>query len=168
VDGGRARPFAMIESHKDELRRFMKFTLPKTPADELRLYIVFRADLPEMTRAKGEVQAAHAAASLIYEIAVMHGGTVRLAEYMAGESRVWAPDKVVVQGQPKIVMEVGDDIKLNTLMDYVEKAGLPVIAIRDEGRTCFSQPTFTCLAFGPCTKRQAKPFLDAVGAKLRQ
>jgi peptidyl-tRNA hydrolase len=33
---------------------------------DLRLYIVFRADLPEMTRAKGEVQAAHAAASMIY------------------------------------------------------------------------------------------------------
>jgi peptidyl-tRNA hydrolase len=110
------------------------------------MYIVFRADLPEMTRAKGEVQAAHAAASLIYSVLRIDPDLV--ATYM-GEF-----DSIVSEGQAKICMEVNDGADLIVTADRAFRRGVPFVRIQDAAHTVFDKPTFTCVAFGPCTKTE--------------
>ena len=112
--------------------------------DALRMYIVFRADLPEMTRAKGEVQAAHAAASLIYK--GMENHPSRIKQYM-GEF-----EDHVDQGQAKVCMEVLDSVALYAMTAKLLDRGVPYVLIEDAAHTVFDKPTVTCLAFGPCGK----------------
>lgn len=114
-----------------------------------RIYIVFRGDLPEMTRAKGEVQAAHAAASLIY-MGLNTPGTSRerVIEYMEPTIH----DRFVKDGQAKIVMEVVDKDALTEVFERALVRDVPVVCIQDAAHTVFAEPTVTCLAFGPCSK----------------
>lgn len=111
--------------------------------ESLRVYIVFR-NLPEMTRAKGEVQAAHAAASLIYCGMKLHPS--RIIQYM-GEI-----DNFVHEGQPKIIMEAPDDTTFENVLGKVQERALPHVVVQDAAHTVFTKPTLTCIAFGPCVK----------------
>lgn len=128
------------------------------PVEALRIYIVFRADLPEMTRAKGEVQAAHAAASLIFTGMEKHPS--RITEYMGTIER-----GCVKSGQAKIVMEVPNALQLVLIWQKAAQRGINVVAIEDQAHTVFTEPTFTCIAFGPCTKTEGNAITR--GARMR-
>ena len=131
---------------------------------ESRIYIVFRADLPEMTRAKGEVQAAHAVGSLIYDIAAFNGGVTMLADYMTN-GNPFAPDGIVTEGQMKVIMEVNGLEDLRAVKQRADKRGVSVIMIQDAAHTIFPEPTVTCLAFGPCSKTDGNAITR--GARMR-
>lgn len=117
----------------------------------LRMYIIFRADLPEMTRAKGEVQAAHAAASLIFTGLVNNSRYPTLSDSIHQYMGV-IKYGVVNEGQAKVVMEVDDAASLIKIWRKAEERGVNVVGIEDQAHTVFTEPTFTCVAFGPCSK----------------
>lgn len=127
--------------------------------DALRMYIIFRADLPEMTRAKGEVQAGHAAASLIYR--GMSQAYPRLIEDYMGEF-----DKAVHEGQAKIVMEVADEAALHALAARASDRNVPYVLIQDAAHTIFDKPTVTCIGIGPCTKKDGNNVTRNAGKRV--
>jgi len=133
---------------------------------DTRLYIVFRADLPEMTRAKGEVQAAHAAGSLIFKHALRGArGMNELAEWMGGMFAVIKPNAEIDSAQPKVVMEVDDLPALLKVRDRAFKRSVVAVVVKDAAHTVFSEPTITCVAFGPCSKTDGNAITR--GARMR-
>lgn len=74
------------------------------------MYIIFRADLPEMTRAKGEIEAAHAAASMIYR--GMLEFPSRIKNYMGVVGKFGEGWEKVTEGQAKVNMEVENEAAL--------------------------------------------------------
>lgn len=128
---------------------------------DLRLYIVFRSDLPEMTRAKGEVQAAHAAASMIFRAFTNPDDpdtAQKMFEYMGDFT------DEVTEGQAKVLMEVDDFSGLEAIQKLAKKRGVNSVLIRDAARTVFDQPTYTCIGIGPCSKTDG----NAITRKARK
>lgn len=99
--------------------------------------LVFRGDLPEMTRAKSEVQAAHAAFEAAVNLAKDNPDL--LAAYMA-------------DNQPKIGLEAEGQEHLLKIVEKAKKREVPVTVITDAGRTIFEGPTMTCAIIGPMSK----------------
>ena len=104
---------------------------------DLRMAIVFRSDLPEMTRAKSEIQACHAAVQLTFDLTrsdpeLMHA-------YLS-------------LNQPKVNMEVASLDGLLAICEKARNRRIPFQLVQDAGRTCFSEPTYTCVLLGPMTK----------------
>ena len=106
-------------------------------AETLRIIIVFRSDLPEMTRAKGEVQAGHAVASVIYQSMLTNPDIVK--QYME-------------TNQTKLCMEVSTLDDLMKIKEKAEKRGVVYSLIKDAAHTCFSEPTITCIGLGPLSR----------------
>jgi len=52
-------------------------------------------------------------------------------------------------GMTKICLKVNSENELLELYREAQKEHLPVYLVKDEGRTEFSEPTYTCLAIGP-------------------
>lgn len=52
-------------------------------------------------------------------------------------------------GMPKVVLRCGSEEELFELARQAEKAGLPVMLIRDAGRTVVASGTPTCVGIGP-------------------
>jgi peptidyl-tRNA hydrolase len=104
---------------------------------ELRMALIFRADLDTMTRGKSEGQAAHAA----FEAGVL----------LAREDPDLA-DRYLADNQPKIVVETPDLAGLQKAIAKARSRDVRVIAITDLGRTCFDGPTMTCALIGPMSK----------------
>ena len=106
-------------------------------ADKLRIIVVYRADLAEMTRAKGEVQFGHAVAGVLVQ--VMKSNAELVDHYMA-------------DNQPKIAMEVDDTDALLKIREKAQKRGVPFFLVTDAAHTIFSEPTVTCIGLGPMNK----------------
>jgi peptidyl-tRNA hydrolase len=110
----------------------------KSPnAEKLRMVIVYRADLPEMTRAKGEIEAGHGFARLIFNL--MKENPELVEAYMA-------------DNQPKLNMEVPDLGALRKIQEKATARGVPNFLVEDAGYTVFNGPTITCLVMGPMNK----------------
>ncbi len=58
---------------------------------------------------------------------------------------------------PKVLLEVKSEHELLATVDKAKLAGLPAIAVKDQGRTFFSEPTWTVAAIGPATSAELKP-----------
>ena len=106
-------------------------------ADKLRIIVVFRADLPEMTRAKGEVQFGHAV-----------DGTLEVAESTVPERVAAYRD----DSRVKLSMEVDDLAALRRIEALAARRSVPHFMVTDAGHTCFSEPMTTCLGLGPMSK----------------
>lgn len=104
---------------------------------ELRMALVFRADLDAMTRGKSEGQACHAG----FEAGVL----------LSRQDPELA-DRYLADGQPKIVLETPDLESLERIIAKAHKRGVRVVTITDLGRTCFDGPTTTCALIGPMSK----------------
>jgi len=104
---------------------------------ELRMALVFRADLDAMTRGKSEGQACHAG---------LEAGVL-----LARQDPELA-DRYLGDGQPKIVLETPDLESLGRIVAKAHKRGVRVLTITDLGRTCFPEPTMTCALIGPMSK----------------
>jgi peptidyl-tRNA hydrolase len=124
---------------------------------DLRLYIVFRADLPEMTRGKGEVQAAHAAASIV-RYCQLHEEGARLDDW-------FGPETLGQTAQRKVLLEGENKAALDKMVHRAATKGVPFMWIRDAAHTVFTTPTITCVAFGPCTKTEGNAITR--GARMR-
>lgn len=104
---------------------------------ELRMALVFRDDLDEMTRGKSEGQACHAG---------LEAGIL-----LAREDPALA-DAYLADGQPKSVVNARGLAGLEKCVAIARKRGLRVMVITDLGRTCFDGPTVTCALIGPMSK----------------
>lgn len=104
---------------------------------ELRMALVFRADLDTMTRGKSEGQACHAG---------LEAG-ILLAREMPELA-----DAYLADGQPKVVLETPDLAGLEKCVTKARSRGLRVTLITDLGRTCFDGKTTTCALIGPMSK----------------
>lgn len=134
--------------------------------DVLRVYVVFRADLPEMTRAKSEVQAAHAVGSLVFKHALRGPeGMNHLARWFGGMYAIIRPDEIIDSDQAKICMEVDDLAALNQIKNRALKRLVMAVMVQDAAHTIFSEPTLTCVAFGPCSKTDGNAITR--GARMR-
>jgi len=106
-------------------------------ADKLRMIVVLRADLPEMTRGKGEVQFGHAIATCLVQ--AMAQDPALVGRYMA-------------ESQVKLAMEVDSLEALLKIKEKAQKRGVNHALITDAAHTCFNEPTITCIGLGPMTK----------------
>ena len=107
------------------------------PTEVLKMVIVFRADLAEMTRAKSEIQAAHAAVALACNVAKHRPELLR---------------RYLESGQPKTNVEVDSLEELRAVAAKAAKRGVPFEIIEDAGKTIFEVPTITCVMMGPMSK----------------
>lgn len=123
---------------------------PAANHSELRMTLIFRADLDAMTRGKSEGQAAHAG----FEAGVL----------LAREDPDLA-DRYLADGQPKIVVETPDIEGLRKAIAKAHSRDVRVLAITDEGRTCFDGPTMTCALIGPMSKTNSNAITR--GTKMR-
>jgi len=96
-----------------------------------KLSVVVRTDL-DMGRGKIAVQVAHAAV------------TAALAAQGGSDFAGWLAD-----GQPKVVLRVGNAAELAQVAATARAAGLATEVIRDAGRTQLAPDTATCCAIGP-------------------
>ena len=123
------------EGERDEGRK--NVDVKAANHSELRMALIFRADLDAMTRGKSEGQACHAG----FEAGVL----------LARNDPDLA-DRYLADNQPKIVLEIPDIEGLHKAVAKAQKRGVRVVAITDLGRTCFDGPTMTCALIGPMTK----------------
>jgi PTH2 family peptidyl-tRNA hydrolase len=65
-------------------------------------------------------------------------------------------------GMPKIVLRCPSEEALQALLTQAEEAGLPVMLIRDAGRTVVRAGTSTCVGIGPDTPEK----IDTITGKL--
>ena len=49
----------------------------------------------------------------------------------------------------KVTLKVDTEKDFHLICEIAEDAGLPVVKIKDNGRTVFKEPTWTCAAIGP-------------------
>jgi len=119
----------------------------KDTALALRMIVVIRGDLPQMTRAKGEVQFGHAIAAL------MHKAPADLI------------DRYMADNQPKICMEVDDLSEIERIRAKAESRGVTFEVIKDAAHTVFDEPTITCVGIGPMTKTDGNAITR--GARMR-
>jgi peptidyl-tRNA hydrolase len=115
---------------------------------ELRMALVFRADLTAMTRGKSEGQACHAGLE---------------AGILLARADPELADRYMADGQPKVVLETPDLESLRTIIARAEKRGVRITMITDLGRTCFPEPTVTCALIGPMSKTDS----NAITRKTR-
>lgn len=104
---------------------------------ELRMALIFRADLDAMTRGKSEGQACHAG---------FEAGMLLVREDPA------LADAYLADGQPKVVLETPDLAGLDKAIAKARSRKVRVTMITDLGRTCFDGPTVTCALIGPMSK----------------
>jgi peptidyl-tRNA hydrolase, PTH2 family len=115
---------------------------------ELKTWLIVRGDLPAMTVGKLAVQSGHAF-MLLAEVA------------RDRDPETWR--RYLANSMPKIAVKVPTASALERACRESETAGIPTVAITDEGRTCFAGPTLTVGAVGPCTRDQLPKFI----ARLR-
>lgn len=92
-----------------------------------------------------------------------HGfvGTLEQARLLGSEwrRRVQA---YLATGQPRIVLKVPDEKTLHKVFKACQEAAggpLPCHLVLDEGRTIFSEATYTVIAVGPCFRNELPPVL---------
>jgi peptidyl-tRNA hydrolase len=60
---------------------------------------------------------------------------------------------------PKVVLKASSaEEEVVALAEQAEKAGLPVAAIKDAGKTVVSAGTITCVGIGPAEEQEIDPF----------
>lgn len=110
----------------------------------MKLVLLTRTDLA-MSRGKIAAQVAHAAV-----LAALNGlGTADFATWLE-------------QGQPKVVLKVGDANELLRLAEAGKQAGLPISLVADAGLTQLPPGTLTCAAIDPAEDRR----IDAITGDL--
>ena len=66
------------------------------------------------------------------------------------------------QGMPKVVVQCASEDDLQALLAQAEDAGLPVMLVRDAGRTVVQAGTATCLGIGPAPAEAIDPITGAL------
>lgn len=117
--------------------------------NELRLAVIFRADLPEMTRGKAEVQFGHAVLGCLLD----------------GECDDELRAAYLLHNQPKVSLEADGLASIEKIAARATARGVPHYVVTDAARTCFDAPTVTCIAVGPMTKTDSNAITR--GARMR-
>jgi peptidyl-tRNA hydrolase len=66
------------------------------------------------------------------------------------------------QGMPKVVVQCDSETALLSLLAEAETAGLPVMLVRDAGRTVVQAGTATCVGIGPAPADRIDPITGAL------
>jgi peptidyl-tRNA hydrolase, PTH2 family len=66
------------------------------------------------------------------------------------------------QGMPKVVVQCASEDELHALLTLAEAAGLPVMLVRDAGRTVVQAGTPTCIGLGPDRADRIDPITGAL------
>jgi peptidyl-tRNA hydrolase len=61
------------------------------------------------------------------------------------------------QGMPKVVVQCASEDELNAVLAKAEAAGLPVMLVRDAGKTVVQAGTATCVGIGPDLAERIDP-----------
>ena len=85
------------------------------------------------------VQVAHAAVG-----ALLHAGREAQGAWLGA-------------GMPKIVLSCASQRELTDIAADAERAGLPVMLVRDAGRTVVQAGTATCVGIGPASAAEIDP-----------
>lgn len=126
----------------------------RSPDEELKMWLVVRADLDQhtidgkpITAPKLAGQAGHAFERLTSKI------------YETGEA-VLAKYRVYVEhNTPKIVVKCKNLAALDRAEAECIEAGIPCYKVTDAGRTVFVEPTTTVLALGPSYREDLPQFV---------
>lgn len=116
--------------------------------------IVVRKDL-KMNHGKMAAQVAHASMGAILKmgnIREKHNAQGQLAvrEFALGLMHLPAVDNWLFESSfTKVCLAVHSEKELLDLWGKIEVIGTPCALIKDSGRTVFSEPTYTCFAYGP-------------------
>ncbi len=121
--------------------------------DELKMWLVVRDDLPEMTAEKLATQSGHAFQEL--------GEVAR-----ERDPELWR--RYRANSMPKIIVRAPNAAGLDRVCREAETAGIPALSITDEGRTCFAGPTMTVAVFGPATRAALPKYLARLQVRRRE
>ena len=66
------------------------------------------------------------------------------------------------RGMPKVVVQCASEEELHALLAEAEAAGLPVMLVRDAGKTVVQAGTPTCVGIGPDTVERINPITGAL------
>ena len=109
---------------------------------EVKQVIVVRSDL-KMPPGKEDAQIAHASGAFIFD-------QLRTQEGPHFEVKLNLPERDWINhSYSKIVVVAHSEEELVEIGKQATRKGLKVHTIIDSGRTCFAQPTLTCIAIGP-------------------
>lgn len=113
--------------------------------DELKMWLAVRTDLRAMGKGKLAAQSGHA---------------FMLLGMLAGRQDPEGMERYLANSMPKITVEASGQAALERVIEEAKAAGIPVVGITDEGRTCFDGPTMTVAAFGPCLRSALPKYLS--------
>ncbi len=89
---------------------------------------------------------------------VAHAAVGALLHAPGADIRAWLD-----VGMPKIVLQCGSEAELVRIAAEAEAAKLPMLLVRDAGRTVVQSGTATCVGIGPAEPRR----IDAITGALK-
>ncbi|XP_033183776.1 peptidyl-tRNA hydrolase 2, mitochondrial isoform X1 [Bombus vancouverensis nearcticus] len=121
------------------VKRVFTYPIKYSKSEHYKMVLVVRSDI---TMGKGKIaaQCAHAAVECCRQISANE-------EYQ----QIYA--SWLLQGQPKIVLQISDKEKLMSLASDARKAGLIISIIKDAGKTQLKPGTTSTLGIGPGPKQ---------------
>ncbi|XP_050481649.1 peptidyl-tRNA hydrolase 2, mitochondrial-like isoform X1 [Bombus huntii] len=121
------------------VKRVFIYPIKYSKSEHYKMVLVVRSDI---TMGKGKIaaQCAHAAVECCRQISANE-------EYQ----QIYA--SWLLQGQPKIVLQISDKEKLMSLASDARKAGLIISIIKDAGKTQLKPGTTSTLGIGPGPKQ---------------
>ncbi|XP_033311371.1 peptidyl-tRNA hydrolase 2, mitochondrial-like isoform X1 [Bombus bifarius] len=131
------------------VKRVFTYPIKYSKSEHYKMVLVVRSDI---TMGKGKIaaQCAHAAVECCRQISANE-------EYQ----QIYA--SWLLQGQPKIVLQISDKEKLMSLASDARKAGLIISIIKDAGKTQLKPGTTSTLGIGPGPKQ----LIDDLTSQLR-
>ncbi|XP_024225652.1 peptidyl-tRNA hydrolase 2, mitochondrial isoform X1 [Bombus impatiens] len=131
------------------VKRLFTYPIKYSKSEHYKMALVVRSDI---TMGKGKIaaQCAHAAVECCRQISANE-------EYQ----QIYA--SWLLQGQPKIVLQISDKEKLMSLASDARKAGLIISIIKDAGKTQLKPGTTSTVGIGPGPKQ----VIDNLTSQLR-
>lgn len=131
------------------IKRVFTYPIKYSKSEHYKMVLVVRSDIT-MRKGKIAAQCAHAAVECCRQISANE-------EYQ----QIYA--SWLLQGQPKIVLQISDKEKLMSLASDARKAGLIISIIKDAGKTQLKPGATSTLGIGPGPKQ----LIDDLTSQLR-
>lgn len=127
----------------------------------VKMVIVMRKDLG-MSRGKLVSQGSHAVLAVILDLfekcSVSDFCKKKYVKYQARFEKNGAINKWLNCSFTKIVLRVNSEKELLELYNKIKKTNIPISLIKDDGRTEFGRPEYTCIAIGPDYEEKINEF----------
>ena len=120
--------------------------------DPLKVWAAVRRDLG-LSLGKWIAQAGHAFGNLFLDAWAARPDLMRA--YLRGRT----PGSAVDAGQPKVTVGVRNEARLRRVLREAQAAGIPCLAVVDEGKSEVAPGTMTMVVFGPARRSELPPYL---------